>query len=210
MRSVKVFMLLCVLISGLAFAQESSQATAKRPSRMYMAAELGVLYTHYGLSSEEFNGFGPGFGFKFGGSTRSQALAFFATASYAPVFGSLDGDDASGYRFILGGGTAFYPFDGGDSPMHGAFVGVSAAIVMLAADRDGQNVFNTLEAGSRADMESQGFSLAVELGKTWPVTEKWRLGFAVTAAMDLPVVYGEGEYENSVYSIGANLRFSRK
>lgn len=204
--SLKFIALLCTLITGVAFSQEP----VKRQSRLFMDVELGLSYSHYGYPSKEFNGLGPVVDFKFGGANRSQSFAFFATVKYSQVFGSIDGMDASGYRFFLGGGTAWYPFDGGDSPMHGAFVGVSAGIMMIAADQKGQSMMDTFAMGSTCDIVEQGFSLAFELGKTWPVSEKWGLGFAVTSAVDLPIRYGEGKYESNLYSIGASVRFARK
>lgn len=205
MRSLKIAALLCILISGFAFSHESSLQPAKRPSRLFMAADLGLSYAHYGYPSKEFHGLGPMVGFKFGGSTRGQLFSFFGTAKFAGVFGSMDEVDASGYRFFLGAGTAFYPFDGGDSPMHGAFVGVAFGLMAVAADWDDVPVYI-----DRTLIEEQGFSFELELGKTWAISEKWRLGFAATAAVDLPIRYGEGTYECSLYSFGASLRLSRK
>ncbi|MCQ2093123.1 MAG: hypothetical protein MJY85_10650 [Fibrobacter sp.] len=206
MRSLKTIVLLCALITGLAFAQEP----VKRQSRLFMDVELGLSHSHYGYPSKEFDGLGPVVDLKFGGAHSSQSFVFFAAVKYSQVLGSIGSMDASGYRFFLGGGTAWYPFDGGDSPMHGAFVGVSAGIMMIAADWRGQSMMDTFAMGSTCEIEEQGFSLAFELGKTWPITEKWRLGFVVTSAVDLPVRYGEGKYENDLYSIGASVRFARK
>lgn len=209
MRSLKFVTLLCVLVAGLAFSQESSQAPAKQ-SNLLLEADLGLSYAHYGYPSKEFDGLGPGLGIKFGGFNSSRTFGFFFTADYAHVFGTIDDDDASGYRFFLGLGTEFLPFNGGNSPMQDAFVGVSMGFMMIAADRDGQSMSDTFAMGSRSDIEEQGFSFAAELGKTWPVSEKWGLGFAVTSAVDLPIRYGEGRYESNLYSIGASVRFARK
>ena len=200
----------------------------RHANSFFFDAFIGGTFLNYETESDnlnpydfkdEFEGAGPAIGIKLGGmffeliSPHATLDISFAKgdrkrtdSQYFSQYDTYEWHDyewhESVYRIFLGGGVTVFPFRNPESAMHGFYAGASLGIFAVEGSSD------LLQNGS--DINNEGFSVKLDLGNVWSVSDRWSIGIGYAAALDAPIVYGEDESSRLFTSLWLGAKFTRK
>lgn len=182
------------------------------------------------IEEHDFSGFGPAFNFKIGGIIKSL-IAAHATIDLALGNGTHEyrengllfkDNNATQFRFFIGGGATVYPFRNPESPMNGFFVGASVGYEFsvisfeeyVELDEDG---YYDSYGEATGDI---GIGLKFEIGKLWSISDRWNIGAVGLFNYDISLLeesaneydydYDDEDYSVSSYSFWIGVRIVRK
>lgn len=214
----------CLLLVVAVFAFADGQK-----SGLYFDATVGAAYSsflskhdvEYELNGEKiqtdatrtlYHGFGPAVDVKVGGAGEIFALYFDLQLMYSS--GSLEKSkstltrrehfewDESSRRLMLGMGFTAFPFRNPESLMHGSFAGLSLGVMSVSVDVSK----NAVSSG----IEEQGFSVSIELGKLWTLSDRWSVGVACVGTADGPIRFGEDVPDYYFYTAWLGVKVVRR
>ena len=127
--------------------------------------------------------------------------------------GSFEEDGDDDFRFLLGIGGEFYPFQDKESPFYGLFLGICPGLIIdivTITDHYYNSIYDNTITVSFANIFCR-----FEIGKEFWISRRWSLGFALNYTIggleeETGVEYlNEIEHEsNSSYSIGLMIRIT--
>ncbi|MCF0214866.1 MAG: hypothetical protein HUK21_00125 [Fibrobacteraceae bacterium] len=192
----KIIILLSILVVA-SFAKERPDYIH---SAFFFQPILGISAVDYTYKEEygghyeksNFEGWGVDVGMKIGAIIRSL-VAPYATFSFANLSGDarfkyLEAEvnekySDEVYRFLFGGGVAFFPFRNPEHILNGGYIALSIGIV-IQTEGDGKDIEGYRYSCDGASLADAGTQYKLELGKVWNIGDLWHAGVIVSYAID--------------------------